>query len=527
MLSIRCPACGQRFNVEQDLRGRVVECGECDERFEITESIIVKGRKFYPGEHRDPLLDHVFRVDRPIPPVNDLAMTQAYAAQATPTVDEPNSPLRVIMGLAGVFGMIITALILVLGADRGGVLDGMTTDKRLVVAAFAGLFGSVLVVLSNPKKRLLALIASMAMAVGMLSLPLIFTGGSKPLGSDTQLKYANEEPELVVKSAPSNKESELREIIGTDPLVAEIARLDSIGSDLKAVGLWLKNLKVRNCLLVRDYILRETNADLQSHYYPRDNGDFLMVVTGIKESADQLAIIAAALGNVENVYSDLSVVQVTVDNERFLAGPIDQLSNPEDPDFYLLNRIELESIDPDRVAASVKRLADVEPKLFRKDITERLIRLLGNKWILFKSDICRALLVWSDEPGRAGEVVLKEIEKMVGQNLDVPEEMIALSIKEQAPGTAPILHKLWLKSPVIWERYYINLGKDAEKNMLGFFDQTTGSFRQSAIRILGSTGGAESLDLMRKISETTTEVETKILIRNAIRSISERMKQGE
>jgi len=527
MLLIRCPACGQRFNVEQDLRGRVVECGECDERFEITESVIVKGRKFYPGERRDPLLDHVYRVDRPIPPVNDFEMTHAYAAQATPSVDEANSPLRVIMGLAGIFGVIITALILVLGADRGGVLDGMTTDKRLLVAAFAGLFGSVLLVISNPKKRIIALLASTAMAVGMLALPLIFTGGSIPLGVDSTFKYVDKNPEFVPEPRQTTEEPELRELIGTAPLVAEIERLDSTGSDLKAVGLWLKNLKVRNCLLVRDYILRETNADLQSHYYPRDNGDFLMVVTGIKESADELAIIAAALGKVENVFSDLSVVQVMVDNDKFLAGPIEQLSNPDDPDFYLLNKIELESIDPDRVEASVKRLADVEPKLFRKDITERLIRLLGNKWILFKSDICRALLVWSDEPGPAGEVALKEIDRLIGQNLDVPEEMIALSIKQKTTGTAAVVHKLWLKAPVIWERYYIDLGEDAETSILAFLEETEGSGRQSAIRILGATGGVKSLDLMKKISETTTETETKILIRNAIRSISERIKQGE
>lgn len=527
MLLIRCPACGQRFSVEHDLRGRVVECGECDERFEITDSVIVKGRKFYPGEHRDPLLDHVYRVDRPIPPVNDFAMTQAYAAQATPSVDEPNSPLRIIMGLAGVFGMIITTLVLVLGADRGGVLDGMSTENRLVVAAFAGLFGSVLLVISNPKKRVIALIASTAMASGMLVLPLIFTGASKPLGEGVQFKYVNKDPDFVPEPALPTEEPELRELIGTAPLIAEVERLDSMGSDLKAVGLWLQNLKVRNCLLVRDYILRETNADLQSHYYPRDNGDFLMVVTGIKESADQLAVIAAALGKVENVYSDLNVVQVTVDNEKFLAGPIEQLSNPDDPDFYLLNKIELESIDPDRVEAAVKRLADVEPKLFRKDITERLVRLLGNKWILFKSDICRALLVWSDEPGPAGKVALMEVERLVGQNIDVPEEMMALCIKEKTSGTATVVHKLWLKAPVIWERYYIDLGKDAEKSILAFFDEAKGSFRQSAIRILGATGGAESLDLMKKISATTTETEMKILIRNATRSISERLKQAE
>ena len=52
LLLIRCPSCGQRFKVEDDLRDRTVECGGCEHRFKINDETIVRGRKFYPSEKK-------------------------------------------------------------------------------------------------------------------------------------------------------------------------------------------------------------------------------------------------------------------------------------------------------------------------------------------------------------------------------------------------------------------------------------------------------------------------------------------
>ena len=139
--------------------------------------------------------------------------------------------------------------------------------------------------------------------------------------------------------------SELRNLIGTAPLTAEIERLARDGSSKQAVGLWLRDLREQNRFLVRDYILRMTGANPQSHYYPRGGGDFLMVVTGIDKSLAEVARIVSALGTPGDVYPELSVVEVRVNNENFIEGPIEKLTNRKDPAFYDLNKRELESID--------------------------------------------------------------------------------------------------------------------------------------------------------------------------------------
>ena len=62
LLLIRCPSCGQRFKVEEDLRERTVECGGCEHRFRINDEVIVRGKRFYPGERKDPRLNRFHRV---------------------------------------------------------------------------------------------------------------------------------------------------------------------------------------------------------------------------------------------------------------------------------------------------------------------------------------------------------------------------------------------------------------------------------------------------------------------------------
>ena len=314
------------------------------------------------------------------------------------------------------------------------------------------------------------------------------------------------------------EESDLRSLIGTGPLEMEIARLANEGDRHKAVGLWLRNLHEANRILVRDYILRATGADPQSHFYPRSGGDFLMVVTGIDLSIDEVAVVVAQLGKVEKIYSDIGVVKVSVNNDNFLTGPIEKLSDRAHPAFYDLNKRELENIDLARVSQAVKRLAEAEPKIYRADITRKLVALLGMDWVDFKADVCKALMVWADKPGPAGDAALKEVGKLRAQKKDVPEEMVALIVKEKTPGGETVVDELWNENPTRWESYYGDLGPVAEKTLIRRFPGTQGPVRHSAVRILGRVGGTESIRLLEAASDGA-DSELNVLIKNAIDSI--------
>jgi hypothetical protein len=523
LLLIRCPSCGQRFKVGEDLRGRTVECGGCEHRFRINDDAIVRGRKFYPGQRKAPGLNRFQRVPLSVaPPVMGTPMVR-YGEAPDPSILEPASPQQIIAGFIGGVGIVLMALLIILGANRGGALDGITTGNRMIMAGFAGALGTVLLIYANPKARAKAAGAGLLASICLIVLPIFFTAGSKPLASRDVKRNAP----LVKPSAESGtvQESdlitELRQRIGTDPLAAEIERLAREGSTRHAVGLWLRGLQERNRFLIMDYILRTTGADLQTHYYPRGNGDFLMVVTGISMSLDEVAKIATALGSVERVLSEIAVIEVHVNNENFVEGPVEKLTDRNNPAFYDLNKRELESIDLERIERAVKRLSEAEPKIYRSDITNGLITLLGTPEVKFKDSICTALTTWADDPAQAAEAALKEASTLLANKAPISQEMISLIVKAKNPGVIPIIDALWDETPSHWERQYAEIGPSAEPVLLKRFPTTKGWQRQSAVRLLGKVGGTNSLPFL-EAARKGADPELSVLLDKSIQAIRSR-----
>ncbi len=527
-LVIRCPSCGQRFKVGENLQGRTVECGACEHRFRITDDVIVRGKKFYPGEKHDSRLMHFQRVPMSVSPPLMGTEVAHYAEPPDPAVYEPAPPQRILAGIAGVAGILLMALLLIFGARSGGALDGMITSKRMLMAGFTALTGISLLVYANPRARLKALTAGFLLGCGLLSLPLVFTAGSVPMASSSEPVERDLFEEALDPGADDadagREQNELRELIGTDPLEEEIQRLEAAGEDRRAVGLWLRDMREQHRFLIMDYILRSTGADKQSHFYPRGHGDFLLVVTGIKMSIDEIARLAEPLGTVRRIHHDLAVVEVKVDNQNFIEGPIGKLSDRNDPAFYDLNKRELESIDMGRVGRAVNRLAEAEPKVYRSDITSRLLALLAMPDLEFKADVCRALEVWSPESGAAGEAAMREAGRLLARDESVPPEMISLALKEKTPGLAPLLHQLWEQDPNQWEMAYGQLGANAETPLLRRLPTADGIHRASAVRLLGRVGGTASLPVL-EAAMADANAELRVLLDKAIAAIRGRLDQ--
>ncbi|RYD32483.1 MAG: hypothetical protein EOP87_12745 [Verrucomicrobiaceae bacterium] len=529
LLLIRCPSCGQRFKVGEDLRERTVECGGCEHRFRIDDEVIVRGKKFYPGERGDPGLNRFQRVPMHSGEAHIGVKPMFYGNQPDPAVLEPVSPQRIIAGAVGVAGMICMALLLMFGGSRGGMLDGMVFNSRLLMAGFACAIGIIALVYANPKARLKALLVGALLGAGLMAVPFFFRTGSVPLE-----QQGHQGPAAVAATTVPDKDNTessedaeivaLRNKIGTEPLVKEIAKLERENSQQRAIGIWLRGLEESNKLLVRDYILRVTRADPASHLYPRGNGDHLMVVTHISQTLQELSELAAPLGSLEKIHPDISVIEVKVRNENFVEGPIEKLKEKEDPAFYDLNKRELESIDLERVKRAVQRLSTAEPKIYRSDISRKLMSLMSDDAVDFKGMICGALAVWAEEPGPAGQAALTEVKRLVLANQDVPREIVALAVKEKNPGIVPLLDTLWLKNPANWEGLYGDFGPGAEATLLKRFPETQGSVRYSAIRILGRIGGADSLPVLESLS-SVTDPELRVLLEQARKSIRSRAGQ--
>jgi hypothetical protein len=522
LLLIRCPSCGQRFKVGDDLMHRTVECGSCEHRFRISENVIVRGKKVYPGERKNAEFDRFQRVSVSPGQVRPKLIPAHYVDTPDPSFYEPTPPLRIVAAAAGVVMMLVIGLFLILGADDNGPLDGITTERRLIMAGFGTVLGSVLVMYGNRKARAKAGIFCLLFASCLLSLPFIFTKGSEPLDARRMPQQPQVSVEKVEPEKPVLTGSDLlKEQMGTEPLMSEIDRLAKEGGPKTAIGLWLRNLRSSNRFLVRDFVLRTLKADHQSHYYPRGD-NFLMVVTGVSMPLSEIAQAVEPLGSVEKVHSDLFVVEVLVNNANFVEGPIDKLNNKKDPGFYEMNKRELESIDLERVARAVRRLVDAEPVIYQDDITKRLIMLLEADYVEFKTDVCQALQKWSADLGPAGEAALRVLESKMGAGGKVPKELVELIVAAKNPGVVPFLDRLWQESPSHWEYLYSRAGEEAEPVLLGHLTGEEGLHRHSVVRILGKVGTRASIKPLEDIS-FQADAELRVLIEKALASILSRV----
>lgn len=526
-LLIRCPSCGQRFKVGDDLRERTVECGGCEHRFRINDDVIARRPKFYPNEGKKDELSRFKRV--PFSAGESLIGGQPirYGAQPDLALLEPASPQRIVAGAAAVLGIIAMAAFLMLGAESGGPLDGMPLENRFIMAGFVSVLGVFLLVYANPRARFKALAVSVLLGGGLLAIPFFFRQGSERRPAEVVIT-----PRDIIAPLDSNEEKKfsegddsleaLRVRIGTGPLDSEISKLAKEGSMKQAVGVWLRGLSESNRFLVRDYLLRVTGADVSSHAYPRSGGDYLLVLTGVTGSLQEIGELSAPLGHLENVYPELSIIEVRVGTDIFVEGSLEKLTEKGDPAFYELNKRELESIDLERVKRAVQRLAEAEPAIYRTDISRKLISLLADDSVDFKGQICKALEVWSEQPGPASEAALKEVNRLVADGKPVPPEIVTLIVKEKNPAVIPVLDALWYKTPMAWESLYGDLGQAIERTLIQRFPETQGIIRHSAVRLLGRVGGTDSLPVLAA-EVPGADSELRVLLDQAQKSIRGRL----
>lgn len=522
-LLIRCPSCGQRFKVGVELKDRTVECGACEHRFRINDDVIVRSRKFYPGERPEELVNRFNRVPI-VAPVPEGLQTAHYSDVADSSSFEPVSPLRMVAGGGAAALVVLVAMLLFFGAANGGALDGMPTSNRLVMAGFAALISSALFIYANPRKRMPAAMVSLACTAVLMTLPLVRTEGSTPPIAAPE-RDPFERGSKPAREVSADEVAQLRARINTDPLVKEAKILSEGGSGLKAYGLWLRGLGDGEKLLVRDYLVRTLGADPSTHAYPRGTGEYLMVVSGLRGSLDDLADAVEAIGEIVQVFSEIDVIEVKVNAEIFEAPPIEQLADRESPRFYESNRRELESIDIERVKGAVERLAAVEPKMFRSDIARRLVKLLGEQGVDFKGLVCDALMVWADESAPAGEAAEALLRRLDASKSVIPVQLGALLAREKRVGAIEIIERQWLEDITRWERTLIDFGPAVEKPLLERLPGLNGVVRGSAINILGQVGGQESLQALDEIRSSGKAQEHSVRIENAIREIRRRLGQ--
>jgi hypothetical protein len=272
---------------------------------------------------------------------------------------------------------------------------------------------------------------------------------------------------------------------------------------------------------VRDYLIRDTEAGPSSHPFPRDDNDYLMILTEVEKDFEEIVGIAARLGEATEIHQDIGIIVVKVNNDHFEGGSAEKLNNPNDPAFYALNQYELDNIDLERVERAVERLANSEPKIFRSDISASLVRIMTQPGVDFHDALAKALIKWAEEPGPAGEAALKVMRKRVAEGTPIPESVVKLATKEQIGEAIPLVNQLWLKNPGLWESHFAKFGTAIEPLILTELDSERPPLKRSAIKMLAKCGTSKSLPALRKLTSSNNP-EVRVLAERAIQAINAR-----
>jgi predicted Zn finger-like uncharacterized protein len=500
-LQIRCPNCGQRFKVSDDLRGKLVECGSCEQRFRVNDEVVLRTKKFYPGESkRNASLDRFARA-----PLNTAGPVGFETVSYDPATDanavEPPSMQRIMAGAIGAGLIIFVLLLFLLSTGAEGPLGNVSTQRRMVLALFIGVIGSSFILYANHRRIVPALFGCMAASALLLVMPLLFPGPEDaevqqppPAGGELDT------PPSVVDDPPVPKDPHevLKELIRYGPVEAEIA---AAGAPERVTAIWLRGMRERHKWTVEDYLLRVTRADHGSHLYPRGDQGFLMVLTGMEQEIGETAQACKRIGRVERVIRSLRVIEVHLDANMFAEAPIERLSDVSGDAFYALNLKELGSIDLGRVERAVQRLSNAEPAQFRSDISGRLIELLSEAPLELCEKIAEALVVWSLPDDGADEAVLAVVRRFEKRGKRVGEGVLGFLVRRQVAEVQPSLHKRWVEEPDSWEELYAELGDPARVAMLAALAEERISIRDSAVRILGRVGNAATIPALEALKD--------------------------
>lgn len=517
-IQIRCPKCTQRFRVGPELKGRMVECGACEFRFRVDDEAQVKSRKFYPGEKKDPTLNRYSRQPH-MEYSSHLPVEQAHYADVTDIERfEPTPISKVIVGLVGGGIMALTLLLLITGSSPQGIFGGVPTDRRMVIAGFFAIVGTLMISYANPAARVKATIIAALGAVALIGTPLVFTDGSKPLVG-TSKDAVPTAPVVTVESR--KKLSEIKSTVVYSPM--EKALLEA-GQDGHVIGVWLKGIRDSNAALATSYLMRVSGAAEQSHLYPRLNQNYLLVLIQSQLSLEELGLQCKRVGEVDDVISELHLIEVTVDNNQFNELSISKLSDKTDGAFYQLNYRELQCIDIRRINEAVLRLAGADPVQSRDDIIKRMVELLEMSDKEMLANLCKALAVWSDGKDGAPEAAMRVAAEFYRKNKELPIEAAVFLTKWQQPGIYPILDELWERDPIFWEDVYLKSGPLAEQGIIPRLMKGSNRHRMSAARIAGRVGGDKTKEVLSQLMAETTDLELKSSFENALSAL-EQLKQ--
>ena len=489
--------------------GKTVECGSCDNRFKVTDDVQVKEKKkFYPGEKKGVHLERFATSSASVvassPEATQVGFQEAhYQADVNADRIGPPRPRRTISSIIGVSIMVMMILIFLIFGREDGPMRDMETTNRFVLAGFTAVLGSLLILYGLGQNKLRGMLLCLVLGGGLLAMPALFPGN--PISASAE----EAKPEVLLKDSPNSRSSygqsennDYLDNVGYRPVADALEKYPSDG----VVAVYIRNARK----LVRDkisaYLYAETGKVSRGTSYDQvdqtDSGLILMVKQ--KMSIDEIASMCSRFGRVDKIDRDLRLIDVTVENSKIVKLDPEASLDSDNPQYYRQQLEALGSFDPEVKMKTVKRLAGVEPKSMRDDISRALVVMLPESPNDLQLEIFKALQVWSKPDDGAGPVVLNVVQQL-HKDGEVSKAAMTFLVHRQIDGAQVILMDLWQKDPVGWSELFVNLGEGAQVLLLPELKKMDTVHIVAASDILGKVGAKSCIPYLEAVIEKQEE----------------------
>ena len=521
-IQIRCTNCGQRFKVGNELYGRIVECGACENRFRVTEDTVIRNKKYYPKEKNQTTPITYARLSGDAFGNVPQQEFPSYEEMTANSNFDPTPFSRTLPGIIGGFIMALVLLLFVTSGKYAGILSGMSPDKRITLALFTAVICSGMIIYANPRSKIKAGIFALMGSILLLLAPIYIKSDSGKVPKLRDPILVDDTPSLDTDETNNESIEKIREDVGYTPMEKALAKtINKKG----VIGIWLRDTNDSNSLSVFDYLKLITKSDNTSQKYERvKNKSFLVVLIGSSLQLNQVALECQRVGEVLRTIPELNLIEVKVANSKFNERPDEVLNNPKHSAFYEMNLMELEGINQRRINSALKRLILAPPTQSRTDIVRRMNQLLTSTDHdeLF-SNLAHAIPHWSSGDDGSAEAMMQVVSARFANNKTIEPIAIRFLVSQKQPLILPILEQLWLKDPQKWEEIFILAGENAEPLILPHLADGSLMHKLSACRIASRIGTDQAVKKLNNLLSLPLDNETKTAFELTSRTIEERL----
>ena len=509
-IQIKCTSCDQKFAVSESYKGKMVECGACDHRFKVEGSAIMRQkRKYYPGEKSalnvnefNKASDSDDTTRKPAAPVK--FEPADYSQFPSTNYAAPASPRRTVAIVIGAVLIILIILLFLFGGRADGALQDINDTKRLLLACFIAVLGSSLIMYGSRRKKR-GMLLSLLLGGSLVAMPFIFRETLTPERvSDTEVLGNDDEVEKPISENDIEKayadDIGYHEVIrlrkkaveqDLDPTIVKAIVLKTVGPHIDTIQFYLKN-KLQLDSVPSTYTIGRK----------LDNRPIILMIFDSEASTEEILSIVKRFGSPEpmnDMRSDLGVIEVGVDHRQFASQDANILTNEEDPNYFMANYIELNSMDRTKQLEAIKRLNKTKTSLGRRsDIATRLASMISENDKKLSTEAIKTLNKWT-MPAYDLDGIVFEYAKVLSPKETLDIAVMDYLVDKQVKGCSSILAEQWLRPAgnLRWEDQILRAKSEGELAIIIALPKAPANHVKSAAAILKKIGTAKSIPVLR------------------------------